>query len=124
MKAIHNPVRRKIHLVVVVNEPDKNTNWKQFTTGYTGAVTGSKLSMNPIKIQIESNSQPIKNRSMVIKVVNEPDKNTNWKQFTTIVHNEKAWIKLSMNPIKIQIESNSQHKYDVRAAKISCQWTR
>ena len=58
MKAIHNNKLKVPEGFEVVNEPDKNTNWKQFTTPYVIAFIGVLLSMNPIKIQIESNSQP------------------------------------------------------------------
>ncbi len=60
----------------------------------------------------------------MMSVVNEPDKNTNWKQFTTQCHSTTVAALLSMNPIKIQIESNSQRHMVCIFRKDGCQWTR
>ncbi len=112
--------KRSKKMFWVVAYPSKNTNWKRITTQPRNFVSGYTLLLILLKIQIESESQPIPLSMLIDNVVAYPSKNTNWKRITTVVWSAHGWYWLLLILLKIQIESESQRISGVKWRKPSC----
>ena len=84
--------------------------WKQFTTDRFERENTNMLLLIPKVLNSESNSQRKAKRSLVSRVVADTKGTKFWKQFTTLILNNKNIQMLLLIPKVLNSESNSQRK--------------